>query len=103
MALTLIYRMFATFVSWIVLHARPDTTKEIEILVLRHQLAVLQRHTTRPPINDMLAELVVRMARENPSWGYVRILLGARSRSGPLTSSDRWSDMIPTCGCGCCI
>jgi putative transposase len=27
----------------------------------------------RPPINDILAALVVRMARENPSWGYKRI------------------------------
>ena len=27
----------------------------------------------RPPINDVLAALVVRMARENPSWGYMRI------------------------------
>jgi MFS family permease len=33
------------------LHARPDTTKEIEILVLGHQLTVLQRHTTRPPMH----------------------------------------------------
>ena len=27
----------------------------------------------RPPINDVLAALVERMARENPSWGYKRI------------------------------
>jgi hypothetical protein len=27
----------------------------------------------RPPIDDVLATLVVRMARENPRWGYVRI------------------------------
>src|SRR5689334_937990 len=27
----------------------------------------------RPPIDDVLAALVVRMARENPRWGYVRI------------------------------
>ena len=27
----------------------------------------------RPPIDDVLAALVVRMARENPRWGYMRI------------------------------
>ena len=46
-ALKLIYQMFAKLLSWMVLHARSDATKEIEILVLRHQLAVLQRHTDR--------------------------------------------------------
>jgi hypothetical protein len=35
--------MFAKLLSWIVLHVRSDTANEIEILVLRHQLAVLQR------------------------------------------------------------
>ena len=48
MALRLIYQMFAKLLSWIVLSTRSDTTKDIEILVLRHQLAVLQRrHTLR--------------------------------------------------------
>jgi hypothetical protein len=27
----------------------------------------------RPPINDVLAALIVRMARENPRWGYLRL------------------------------
>ena len=29
--------------------------------------------TGRPPIDDVLAALVVRMARENPRWGYMRL------------------------------
>src|SRR3954471_12604496 len=42
--------MFAKLLSWMVLHARSDTANEIEILVLRHQLAVLRRRTPRPQI-----------------------------------------------------
>ena len=48
MALRLIYQMFSKLLGRIVLRARSDTSKEIEILVLRHQLAVLQRHTPWP-------------------------------------------------------
>ena len=48
MALRLIYQMFSKLLGWIVLRNRSDTTTEIEILVLRHQLAVLQRRTPRP-------------------------------------------------------
>src|SRR6188768_102199 len=29
--------------------------------------------TGRPPVEDVLVALVVRMARENPRWGYMRI------------------------------
>ena len=50
MAVKLIYHVFAKLLSWMVLHARSDTANEIEILVLRHQLAVLQRRTPRPQI-----------------------------------------------------
>ena len=49
MALRLIYEMFAKLLGWIVLRTRADATKDIEILVLRHQLAVLQSGSrTRP-------------------------------------------------------
>jgi hypothetical protein len=47
-AVKLIYQMFAKLLSWMVLHARSDTANEIEILVLRHQLAVLHRRTPGP-------------------------------------------------------
>src|SRR4051794_10870931 len=39
--------MFSKLLSWIVLRSRSDTSKEIELLVLRHQLAVLRRQTKR--------------------------------------------------------
>jgi putative transposase len=50
-ALRLIYQMLSTLLAWLVLRARCDTSKEIEILVRRHQLAVLQRRTPRPRMN----------------------------------------------------
>ena len=48
MAQRLIYQVVSTLLGWIVLRVRSETSKEIEILVLRHQLAVLQRRTPRP-------------------------------------------------------
>ena len=55
----LIYRMFTQLLSWMVLCARSDATKETEILVLRHQLAVLQRRTSRSRLQAQ-AESVAR-------------------------------------------
>ncbi len=53
-------------------------------LGVQQQLTILRWHRTsladlelpppdrRPPIDDVLAAVVVRMARENPRWGYMR-------------------------------
>ena len=127
MALRLIYKMLSMLLGWIVLRGRSDTSKEVEILVLRHQLAVLRRHPSRPrlswadraviaalsrllPVRRRLGllvtpatilrwhrklvarrwtthpvrpgrpaipaglrALVLRLATENPTWGYRRI------------------------------
>jgi putative transposase len=126
-ALCLIYVMLTKLLGWIVLRARADTSKDIEILVLRHQLAVVRRRTPRPrmrwtdraviaaltrllPVRRRfglfvtpstilrwhrqlvarrwtiqharpgrpaipagLRALVVRLATDNPTWGYRRI------------------------------
>ena len=67
MALMLIYRIFVRFVSWLVLHARPNQAKEIEILVLRHQLVVLQRRTPRPRLRWTDRAIIAALARLLPS------------------------------------
>jgi putative transposase len=52
--------------GWLVLLTRSDATKDIEILVLRHEIAVLRRHSAPP----------------KPSWAD-RALLSAMSRLLP--------------------
>ena len=64
--LRLIYQMFAKLLSWIVLCTRSDTSKEIEILVLRHQLAVLQRRTPRPRTTWTDRALIAALTRLLP-------------------------------------
>ena len=67
MAVKLIYQMFSTLLGWIVLRTRSDTTKDIEILVLRHQLAVLQRrHTPRPRTTWTDRALIASLTRLLP-------------------------------------
>ena len=87
MALKLIYQMFAKLLSWIVLCVRSDTANEIEILVLRHQLAVLQRRTPQPRLNWSDRAVIAALAR----------LLPARRRHGLLVTPAtilRWHHQL---------
>ena len=59
--------MFSKLLSWMVLRTRSDTTKEIEILVLRHQLAVLQRRTPRPRISWPDRAVIAALTRLLPT------------------------------------
>jgi putative transposase len=66
MALRLIYQMFSKLLSWIVLRTRSNTTKDVEILVLRHQLAVLQRRTPRPRMSWTDRAVIAALTRLLP-------------------------------------
>ena len=42
--------MLARVLSWLALLARSDAAKDVEILVLRHEVAVLRRNNPRPTL-----------------------------------------------------
>jgi putative transposase len=47
----LAYRLLVTVLSWFALMARSSSSKDAEILVLRHEVAVLRRATPRPRLS----------------------------------------------------
>ena len=50
MAFRLAYLLLARVLSWLMLLARSDAAKDVEILVLHHEVAVLRRHNPRPAL-----------------------------------------------------
>jgi putative transposase len=163
----LAYLTLCRSIQLLALAARGDAVKDLEILVLRHQLTVLyrqvprpklqpadrallaavsrvlprprwscffvqpetllgwhrrlvagawtypHRHTGRPPLNPEVQRLIVRLAKENPTWGYQRIKgelqrLGVRISATAIRTTLRRTDWIqrhggwpPPGGCSC--
>jgi putative transposase len=66
-SLRLLYLLFLQVLSLVVLLGRPSSTKDIELLVLRHEVAVLRRTNPRPRVDwtdrAVFAALVQRLPR----------------------------------------
>jgi hypothetical protein len=141
-ALSFLYQLVQRLLGLVRDHRRDALSKDAEILVLRHQLAVLRRQVGRPRFNwsdraliallaslvprerwrsflvtpqtvlewhrrlvrrrwtyphrrpgrprlaDETVELICRLARENPRWGYLRIVGELKKLGTPVSKTS---------------
>ena len=66
MVVSLVYRVLVTVVSWLVLLARSQASKDAEILALRHEVAVLRRTNPRPRLSWLDRAVLAALARVLP-------------------------------------
>ena len=71
MSLRLLHLIFVRVCGWLVLLARSSASKDAELLVLRHEVAVLRRNHPRPRLDwaDRAILAVLILCRPNTRFG----------------------------------
>src|ERR1019366_5940863 len=64
------YLLMVRLFGWVALLARSDASKDVEILVLRHEVAVLRRQVARPKLHWADRAVIAALARLLP--GHLR-------------------------------
>ncbi len=75
----LLYLLVARVFGLLVLCSRSDAAKDAEILVLRHQVAVLRRQVTRPRLTWADRAVLTALVRLVPGWRRLRLIVSPRT------------------------
>jgi putative transposase len=78
-AFALVYLMLVRVLSWLALLARADAAKDVEILTLRHEIAVLRRTNPRPKTRWLDRAVLSALSRLLPAPLRRRRLVLART------------------------
>jgi putative transposase len=73
---------------WNASSVRPETLLRWHRRLVARRWTYPHRRAGRRPIGCAVRELVVRLARENPSWGYERIVGELRKLGGGVSASS---------------
>ena len=64
----LLYLIFVRLIGWFMLLARSEASKDLEILVLRHEISVLRRQIGRPKPDWADRAILAALTRVLPAW-----------------------------------
>ncbi len=68
MSVRLLYLIFVRVCSWLVLRSRSTASKDAELLVLRHEVAVLRRTQPRPRLDRADRAVLTAVIQLLPRW-----------------------------------
>src|SRR5689334_9421941 len=74
MCVAMAYRLLVTVLYWLALRARSSSAKDMEIIALRHEVAVLRRTNPRPRMSWADRAILAALARIGPPRQVWRLL-----------------------------